>query len=137
MLQVLRLLPRTLIKSSTSLVSFRFFTAALFSFTLTQHLQANSIPVSLYSNSLNSSSIHNMSATKSKSSKLIDTAHIQPPKGDHKYTIIWLHGLGDSSDGFADLFAEYAPSNTRVVLPNAPVRPITVNGGARMQGWYD
>src|SRR5947209_6473802 len=80
MLQVLRLLPRTLIKSSTSLVSFRFFTAALFSFTLTQHLQANSIPVSLYSNSLNSSSIHNMSATKSKSSKLIDTAHIQPPK---------------------------------------------------------
>lgn len=25
----------------------------------------------------------------------------------------------------------------KVVLPNAPVRPITVNGGMKMRAWYD
>ncbi len=24
-----------------------------------------------------------------------------PAQGDHKATVIWLHGLGDSGDGFA------------------------------------
>jgi predicted esterase len=27
--------------------------------------------------------------------------------------------------------------NTRIVIPNAPTRPITVNGGMEMPGWYD
>ena len=26
------------------------------------------------------------------------------PEGEHKYTLIWMHGLGDSSDGFLDFF---------------------------------
>jgi lysophospholipase-1 len=27
--------------------------------------------------------------------------------------------------------------STRIVIPNAPTRPITVNGGMKMPGWYD
>jgi len=26
------------------------------------------------------------------------------PEGEHKYTIVWMHGLGDSSAGFLDFF---------------------------------
>jgi predicted esterase len=29
---------------------------------------------------------------------------ILKPEGEHKYTIIWMHGLGDSSNGFLDFF---------------------------------
>lgn len=52
-----------------------------------------------------------------------------------------MHGLGDTSLGFASMFAgehmSDALPHTRFVLPNAPLRPITVNGGERMQAWYD
>eukprot|EP00742_Colponemidia_sp_Colp-10_P002360 GILJ01002516.1.p1 GENE.GILJ01002516.1~~GILJ01002516.1.p1 ORF type:complete len:281 (-),score=39.66 GILJ01002516.1:190-960(-) len=69
-----------------------------------------------------------------------DAAVVIPPTGEHKSTLIWMHGLGDSAAGFYDLFlpAEglLAPG-VKVVLLNAPVRPITVNGGMRMRGWYD
>jgi hypothetical protein len=26
------------------------------------------------------------------------------PSGEHKFTVIWLHGLGDSAEGFLDFF---------------------------------
>ena len=29
------------------------------------------------------------------------------PEGEHKYTVIWMHGLGDSAEGFLDFF--YSP----------------------------
>ena len=51
-----------------------------------------------------------------------------------------LHGLGDSSSGFSYLFKQLQSvhfRHTRVVLPNAPERTITVNSGMTMQGWYD
>lgn len=55
-----------------------------------------------------------------------------------KRTVIWMHGLGDSSAGFRDVFRSMLVlPDTRIVLPNAPTRPITCNGGMRMQGWYD
>lgn len=57
--------------------------------------------------------------------------------------VIFLHGLGDSSDGwlFFPLMALQRPSdvykNINFVFPQAPTRPITVNGGHRMTGWFD
>ncbi|PRP88797.1 Phospholipase/Carboxylesterase family protein [Planoprotostelium fungivorum] len=68
---------------------------------------------------------------------LMKRAKVLPPRGDHKYTIVWMHGLGDSSEGFRDLFEQFVMPNTRVVLLNAPVMPVTANGGMRMQSWYD
>ena len=58
-----------------------------------------------------------------------------------KYALIWLHGLGDSAQGFADLFLQeesrFTPANCKVVLLTAPERPVTLNGGMRMNSWYD
>jgi predicted esterase len=43
-------------------------------------------------------------------------------------TMIWLHGLGDSADGFYGIFSEmYKIPGWRVVLPNAPNQPVTLN----------
>ena len=54
------------------------------------------------------------------------------------HSIIWLHGLGADGNDFAPIIPllELRPT-TRVILPHAPIRPITVNNGAAMRGWYD
>jgi len=54
--------------------------------------------------------------------------------------VVWLHGLGDSGDGFAPIVPELRlPKNhsIRFIFPHAPVRAITINNGAQMRGWYD
>eukprot|EP01084_Bolivina_argentea_P305413 527609_1 len=52
-------------------------------------------------------------------------------------TLIWMHGLGDTPHGFADIFSQIAPSSIRVVLLQAPTMPVTINGGMQMPSWYD
>ncbi len=57
-----------------------------------------------------------------------------------RYCVIWLHGLGADGHDFEPIVPELVRRNwpaLRFVFPNAPVRPITVNGGMRMRGWYD
>lgn len=59
---------------------------------------------------------------------------------DYKYTIIWLHGLGDTSDGFSQFFqAKQSPvyKGAKVKLLQAPIRQVTANGGMAMPSWYD
>ena len=54
--------------------------------------------------------------------------------------VIWMHGLGASSDDFADLVPELDLEGCqpiRFVFPQAPGIPITINGGYVMPGWYD
>ena len=67
--------------------------------------------------------------------------YLTPTDAEHKYTLIWMHGLGDSSEGFLDFFytrKSVVPNkNTKVILLNAPKQPITINGGASMNSWYD
>lgn len=77
------------------------------------------------------------STTSAALPALLKNAAIIAPKVTHKSTLIWLHGLGDSSDGFESTLAMLPFKNLRVVLPNAPIRPVTVNMGMRMQAWYD
>jgi phospholipase/carboxylesterase len=55
-------------------------------------------------------------------------------------SVIWLHGLGADAHDFEPIVpalvsAEWPPF--RFVFPNAPIRPVTVNGGMRMRAWYD
>jgi len=55
-------------------------------------------------------------------------------------TIIFLHGLGDSGNGFAPFAQELdlaAAGPLRFIFPHAPTRPVTVNGGYVMRAWYD
>ena len=52
-----------------------------------------------------------------------------------------MHGLGDTPAGFTDLFGsiEYSPflKSTRVVLPCAPIRKVTINFGMESTSWFD
>jgi phospholipase/carboxylesterase len=55
-------------------------------------------------------------------------------------SIIWLHGLGADGHDFEPIVPELGlPKSTavRFIFPHAPVRPVTINGGARMRAWYD
>jgi predicted esterase len=50
-----------------------------------------------------------------------------------------LHGLGDTGNGwanFAELVHRQLP-HVKVLLPTAPKRAITLNGGQKMNGWFD
>jgi phospholipase/carboxylesterase len=59
---------------------------------------------------------------------------------DPEAAVIWLHGLGADAHDFEpcvpmlSLGPELA---VRYVFPNAPVRPVTLNGGALMRAWFD
>lgn len=53
--------------------------------------------------------------------------------------VIWLHGLGADRYDFepvAKMLQQRLPA-TRFVLPQAPTRPVTINGGWSMPSWYD
>ena len=54
--------------------------------------------------------------------------------------VIWLHGLGADGHDFEPIVPELVHRGSRAwrfVFPNAPVRPVTINGGMRMRAWYD
>lgn len=54
--------------------------------------------------------------------------------------IIWLHGLGADGNDFVPIIEQLQlPSHlaVRFIFPHAPVRPITINQGYQMPGWYD
>jgi phospholipase/carboxylesterase len=62
------------------------------------------------------------------------------PEAEHNATVIWLHGLGDSGNGFAPLVPELKlpkEAGIRFIFPHAPVQPITINNGMPMRAWYD
>src|SRR6186997_2979534 len=55
-------------------------------------------------------------------------------------TIIWMHGLGADGHDFEPIVPELVRPNERAlrfVFPNAPVQPVTINGGYAMRAWYD
>ncbi|KAG9050061.1 hypothetical protein FS837_007814 [Tulasnella sp. UAMH 9824] len=61
------------------------------------------------------------------------------PRAAHTSTVIFLHGLGDSGDGWEPVAETLAPKfpNTKWILPHAPSTPVTINGGMRMPSWFD
>lgn len=68
------------------------------------------------------------------------TIVVEPAGGGATATVILMHGLGDTADGWessaTDFFGPALP-HARFILPTAASRPITVNGGMAMPGWYD
>lgn len=50
--------------------------------------------------------------------------YLTPSVGEHKFTLVWMHGLGDSAQGFLDFFYSdesiISNKNTKVILLNAP-----------------
>jgi phospholipase/carboxylesterase len=56
------------------------------------------------------------------------------------WTVIWLHGLGADGHDFEPVAPQLGFSEApavRFIFPHAPIRPITINGGMEMRGWYD
>ena len=67
-------------------------------------------------------------------------AVIKQPKSEHKASVIWLHGLGADGHDFEPIVPELGLPDelgVRFIFPNAPVRPVTINGGMAMRAWYD
>ena len=55
-------------------------------------------------------------------------------------SVIWMHGLGADAHDFepaVPMLRLDSGRALRFVFPNAPVRPVTINGGMRMRAWYD
>jgi len=60
---------------------------------------------------------------------------IQPDSTDS--AIILMHGLGADGNDFVPIAQMLELSSTKFVFPNAPVRPVTLNGGMPMRAWFD
>lgn len=67
--------------------------------------------------------------------------HIELNTGTNpKGTVIWMHGLGADCWDFVSIVKELGlPDDLplRFIFPQAPSRPITINNGQVMPGWYD
>ena len=54
--------------------------------------------------------------------------------------VIWMHGLGADGNDFVSIVGELdlpKDRGIRFIFPHAPMRPVTINGGAVMRAWYD
>jgi phospholipase/carboxylesterase len=71
--------------------------------------------------------------------KLIE--HIELVTGaEPKGSVIWMHGLGADCWDFVSIVKELGlPQDLplRFIFPQAPSRPISINNGQVMPGWYD
>jgi len=71
--------------------------------------------------------------------ELLEAVEVNPSR-QPRACVIWLHGLGADGHDFEPLIPQLdivAALDVRVVLPHAPHRPVTINGGMRMRAWYD
>ena len=70
---------------------------------------------------------------------MLDTVEIEtdrPPQ----WAVLWMHGLGADGHDFEPIVPEIGLPDglaVRFVFPHAPMRPVTINGGAVMRAWYD
>ncbi len=63
-----------------------------------------------------------------------------PQAGEHRSTVIWMHGLGADGHDFTPILPMLglpASLGVRFRFPEAPVRPVTLNGGYPMRSWFD
>ncbi|RLV95166.1 Protein dopey [Spathaspora sp. JA1] len=77
-------------------------------------------------------------------SNLISAIRINSQKTPAKAAVIFLHGLGDTGEGwswFPQLIKQSkiitSSDVVNYIFPNAPSIPITVNGGYVMPAWFD
>lgn len=70
-------------------------------------------------------------------------------RGQHTASVIFLHGLGDSGASWAPVCRDFLAQphikvgalseekGSQFVCPSAPIRAVTMNGGAKMPSWFD
>ena len=70
---------------------------------------------------------------------MLETIEVQTAANPNA-AVIWLHGLGADGHDFEPIVPEIVRPGERAwrfIFPNAPVRPVTINGGMAMRAWYD
>ena len=66
--------------------------------------------------------------------EVLEILHGETPEA----VVIWLHGLGADYNDFVPLVPQLnLKQGVKFIFPNAPMRPITINNGYEMRGWYD
>ena len=76
----------------------------------------------------------------SRTIELIEFTTGGDPAAQPVASIVVLHGLGADGNDFVPIAQAMDLSDVgpvRFVLPSAPVRPVTINGGYEMRAWYD
>jgi phospholipase/carboxylesterase len=58
-------------------------------------------------------------------------------RGPATASVIFLHGLGADGHDFEPVVPLFRMPWARFILPHAPSRPVTINGGHVMPAWYD
>jgi len=64
-----------------------------------------------------------------------DPVIIQPDATDS--AVVLMHGLGADGNDFVPIVPMLEMPNTKFIFPNAPVIPVTINGGMPMRAWFD
>ncbi|XP_067678277.1 acyl-protein thioesterase 1-like [Haliotis asinina] len=62
---------------------------------------------------------------------------VPPASAPHKGTLIFLHGLGDTGNSWAEHFRMLKLPNIKCICPTAAVAPVSLNGGFPMPSWFD
>lgn len=67
-----------------------------------------------------------------------------PSSGDDRGAVIFLHGMGDTSSGWASLdhmlpavCPRLSTDKIEYIIPQAPIKGITLNGGQLVPAWFD
>ncbi|KAJ7129225.1 Phospholipase/Carboxylesterase-domain-containing protein [Mycena epipterygia] len=84
-----------------------------------------------------------LNAYPEKSSRMAALAPLKfiavPALSKHTATVIFVHGLGDTGNGWkpvADMFKRELP-HVKWVLPHSPSMAVTANAGMVMPSWFD
>jgi phospholipase/carboxylesterase len=62
------------------------------------------------------------------------------PTATHKYSVIWLHGLGADGHDFESIVPSLelsAEASIHFIFPNAPIQSVTINNHLKMRAWFD
>ena len=62
---------------------------------------------------------------------------VVPARSGHSATVIMLHGLGDSGDGWSSIAHQLNTPWIKYIFPSAAPRAVTINGGAMCPAWAD
>ncbi|XP_041358326.1 acyl-protein thioesterase 2-like isoform X2 [Gigantopelta aegis] len=71
------------------------------------------------------------------SSQTMSQPIVVAARAQHTASLIFLHGLGDTGHGWAEMFRALRLPAIKCVCPTAPHKPVTLNGGMHMPSWFD
>ena len=77
-----------------------------------------------------------MTSNQNKQDRKVSAFRV-PPAEEATSVLIFLHGLGDTGQGWAKQFKSMSLKHTKCVFPNADMKSVTLNSGAAMPAWYD